>query len=369
MPENFVPVSAVEIGDAEEARVLAVLRSGQIAQGPVVAELEDLFAEICEVPHAVAVNSGTTALIAALQALGVGPGDEVITSPLTFVASLNAILAVGATARFCDVHPDGYTLDPAGLAELAGPRTRAVMPVHLYGEPADMVAISAFCRERGLAIVEDAAQAHGARCHDQSVGSFGIGCFSLYATKNVTSGEGGIITTSDATLARTLRLLRNQGMETRYEYEIVGWNYRLTDLQAAVAVPQIERLENITRQRQQNAAMLTAGLRDVPGLVVPQVRPNRTHVYHQYTVRVTSAARCSRSELAEALECAGIGSGIYYPRVVFEYPCFTESDRVHHDLVPNARQVSGEVISLPVHSALTTADLERVIEATRSALT
>ncbi len=237
--------------------------------------------------HAVAVTNGTIALVAAMQALGLEPGDEVVTSPFTFVATLNAILECGAVARFADIDPRTFTVDADAVADAITPRTRALMPVHIYGQAADMARIAPLAADRGLVVVEDAAQAHGATVDGRAVGSFGVGCFSFYATKNVTSGEGGMITTDDDLLADTLRVLRNEGMRARYEYERAGHNYRLTDVQAAIAIPQLAHLAESNERRRANAARLDEGLAGIPGLLTPLVAPGRTHVFHQYTVRVT----------------------------------------------------------------------------------
>ena len=288
-----IAISQVVVGEEEERLVLAVLRSGQLAQGPMVARLELEFATMCGVRHAIAVNNGTTALVAALQAAELRPGDEVVTSPFTFAATLNAILEAGATALFADIDPETFNIDPYRLAAAITDRTRVVMPVHLYGQPAAMDTISELASARELLIVEDAAQAHGATVAGRRVGSFGVGCFSLYVTKNISTGEGGIITTDDDELADRLRLLRNQGMRARYQYEIAGHNYRLTDLQAAMAIPQLERLEASNARRRAHAARLSAGLEGMIGIVAPTVAPGRTHVFHQYTIRVTAAARAS----------------------------------------------------------------------------
>ena len=363
-----IPITTVRLGTEEEALVLEVLRSGMLAQGPMVERLERRFAEIVGVPHAIAVNNGTTALVAALQALGVGPGDEVITSPFTFVATMNAILEVGATARLADISLDDFCLDPARAAELVNDATRVVMPVHLYGQAADMAAFGDLAAGKGLAIVEDAAQAHGATFDGRAVGSFGVGCFSFYATKNFTTGEGGIITTGDDAVADRLRLLRNQGMRARYQYEIAGHNYRMTDLQAAVGIPQLDRFEETTRARERNAAALNEGLSGIDGLVVPVARAGRRHVFHQYTVRVTEGARIDRDALVDELTATGVGCGIYYPRTVVDYDCYRNDPRVRAAGIENAERAAREVLSLPVHPYLTDADLDRVIATVRSAL-
>ena len=365
----MIPVSTVRLDADVERRVLEVLRSGHLAQGPVVARLEELMAGVAGTSHAVAVSNGTVSLLAALQALGVGPGDEVITSPFTFVATLNAILHTGATARFADIDPDDFLLRPDAVEALVTSNTRAVMPVHLYGQMADMGAIDVLAGRHELGIVEDAAQAHGASCDGRPAGSYGVGSFSLYATKNVTTGEGGVVTTDDAEVADTVRLLRNQGMRARYDYVLPGHNLRLTDLQAAVGVPQLERLEQINDARRANAARLDEGLAGIEGLTTPVERPGRRHVYHQYTVRIDDRARLDRDRLGEALAERGVGSGVYYPRVVFDYACFAEHPRVVvGDDVSTARSVAGQVLSLPVHPHLSAEEVDAVIAAVRDAL-
>lgn len=358
-----IPLAEVRLGEAAEQLVLEVLRSGHLVQGTMVERLERSFAELCSVRHAIAVNSGTTALVAALETLGIGDGDEVITTPFTFAATLNAILQVGATARFADIDAEDFTLDPAEVERRMSERTRAVMPVHLYGQPAAMDEISALAARHRVVMVEDAAQAHGAAFRGRSVGSFGIGCFSFYATKNVTTGEGGIITTDDDEIADRLRVLRNQGMRRRYEYEVPGHNYRLTDIQAALATPQLDQLAELTELRRKNATRLSAGLSDVPGLVTPVVKPGRTHVFHQYTVRVADRGAVGRDELAAKLNELGIGTGIHYPRVVFDADCYRRHPQVVVEPVPVAEQIAGEVLSLPVHPWLSDEDVDRITAA------
>lgn len=357
----MIPITAVRLGDEEEALVLEVLRSGMLAQGPMVEALETEFARRHGVRHAVAVNNGTTALVVALEALGIGPGDEVITTPFTFIATLNAIVQAGATARFADIGPD-LNIDPAAIKPLIGERTRALLPVHLYGYMADMSTIAPLAGDHGLAIVEDAAQAVGGAHHGQAAGSFGTGCFSLYATKNICTGEGGVVTTDDDEVADRLRLLRNQGMRERYQYELAGHNYRLTDLAAAVGLPQLRRLDQISAVRAANAAVLSDGLAGIPGLVLP-IAPTleRTHVYHQYTVRVTDDAALTRDQLVSGLHERGVGCGIYYPRLVHDYDCYRHHPAVVTDPTPVAARIVQEVVSLPVHQHLTDADLDQII--------
>ena len=363
----MIPISAVVLGEDEEQLVIEVLRSGQLAQGPMVERLEREFADYCGTKHAVAVANGTLALVAALRALGVGPGDEVVTSAFTFVATLNAILECGARARFADIDPVTFNMDPGALAETCTEATRVVMPVHLYGQPADMAAVEHVAETRGAAIVEDAAQAHGAAIGDRRVGGFGLATFSFYATKNITTGEGGMVTTDDDALADRLRLLRNHGMRARYQYEFAGTNYRLTDVQAAIALPQLARLDAAVKQRQANAARLTEGLAGIPGVVTPTVTAGNRHVFHQYTIRVTEDAAVDRDELAARLASRGVQSGVYYPRVVFDYDCYRAHPNVVASDVPLAATTARQVLSLPVHPRLSDADLDQIVDAVRAA--
>ena len=361
----MIPISKVDVADAEPL-VLDVLRSGSLAQGPMVARLEQAFAEVVGVPHAIAVNSGTTALVAALQALELAPGDEVITSPFTFVATLNAILEAGATARFADIREDDFAVDPAAVDATVAERTAALLPVHLYGQTADMAPLTEIARRSGLHLVEDAAQAHGAGYEGRGAGSFGLGCFSFYATKNVTTGEGGMITTADAVLADRLRVLRNQGMRARYRYELAGHNYRMTDLHAAVGLPQVTRIAEITARRRHNAARLTEGLAGLDGVRLPVELPGRSHVWHQYTVLLPEPA--DRDRVVDRLTAAGVGSGVYYPRTVFDHDCFRDDPRVVVADVPVAESVARRCLSLPVHQHLTDDELDTVVDRFRRAL-
>lgn len=361
----MIPISVVDVRDAEPL-VLEVIRSGVLAQGPMVQRLEDAFADVVGVRHAVAVNNGTTALVAALQVLGLQPGDEVVTSPFTFVATLNAVLEAGATVRFADIREEDFAVDPALVAVRVGERTRALLPVHLYGQTADMGPITDLARERGLHVVEDAAQAHGASYGGRAAGSFGTGCFSFYATKNLTTGEGGMVTTDDDGVADGLRLLRNQGMRQRYQYEVPGHNYRMTDLQAAVGLPQVGRLASIVERRKENARRLSEGLGDVPELTVPRELPGRSHVWHQYTVLLDASV--DRDRVVADLNQAGVGAGVYYPRTVFDHDCYRDHPRVVVEEVPVAESVARRCLSLPVHQHLTDEQLDTIVQSVRRAL-
>jgi dTDP-4-amino-4,6-dideoxygalactose transaminase len=355
----MIPIAKPLIGPREEEAVLAVLRSGMLAQGPVVARLEEAFARTCGVRYAVAMSSGTAALHAALLAHGVGPGDEVITSPFSFIATANSILMTGARPVFVDVDARCFNLDPAGVETAISERTRAIMPVHLYGHPAEMNVLGAIARRHKLALIEDAAQAIGASYDLGPVGSFGTACFSLYATKNIMCGEGGMVVTDKPDIAERLRLLRAHGSRVRYYHEQLGYNYRLTDLQAAIACVQLERLAEFTQARIANAAYLSAHIRH-PAITLPQVREGVVHVFHQYTVRVDGDRDAAARQLAEA----GVGTAVFYPLPIHQQAAYRELG--YKLSLPVSEQLSREVLSLPVHPALGAADLAQIVAAVNS---
>lgn len=360
----MIEISKPTFDEEVENEVLAVIRSGQIAQGPKVEQLESLLSAITGCSHVVAVTSGTVALELALALLDLKPGDEILTSPFTFGATLNAIIHAGATATFVDVDQDGL-MNVDLIDERITGRTRALIPVHLYGLPVDL---GHFKTDASIFIVEDAAQALGAEVNGKSVGGLGLGCFSFYATKNVTTGEGGAITTNDRVLAENARILRNQGMRARYEYVVPGHNLRMTDLQAALGIPQLKRLTAINHARTRNATRLMTELSGIPGLKVPAPRAHRTHAWHQFTVKVTAEARLTRDDLQSQLAAQGIRSGIYYPKALTDYPCFSEHPQVRVTDVPNSRLLASEVLSLPVHHGLHDADIDRIVKEVRDAL-
>ncbi len=351
---DMIPAAKPIIGDDERAAVDRVLRSGMIAQGPEVATFEQEFgAHLAGGRTCVAVNSGTAGQHLGLLAAGVGPGDEVIVPSFTFAATANSVALTGATPVFVDIEPDFFCLDPAAVEAAVTERTVGVMPVHLYGHPADMTGLGAVAEKHSIKIYEDAAQAHGATWQGAQVGTFGtFAMFSLYPTKNMTSGEGGMVSCADEDIARMMRLLRNQGMEKRYENEVVGFNARMTDVHAAIGRVQLGKLDGWTATRQSNGAFLSEHLQ---GVVVPPVAEGATHVYHQYTIRVTD----DRDGFAKALaDEHGIGTGVYYPIPNHRLPSF----RLTLDL-PETERAAAEALSLPVHPSLSQGDLERVVEA------
>lgn len=355
----MISLSSPWIGPEEKAGVIEVLESGMLAQGPRVAALEAAFTELTGARHAIATSSGTTGLHLAMLALGIGPGDEVITSPFTFIASVNAILFTGATPVFADIEESSFNIDPGRLEAAITPRTKAVMPVHLYGQPCDMDEIVDIVRRHGIALLEDAAQAVGATYRGRHVGTFGTAVFSLYATKNVMSGEGGMITTDADDVANQARLLRNHGMRNRYEYEMLGYNFRLTDVHAAIGIAQLGRIDESTRRRRSNAGYLNSHLN---GVGVPVVKEGREHVWHQYTVMLPEGT--DRDEVVRRLGRQGIGTGVFYPRGAHRVP------HIHArtgDLdLPVTDRVAASVLSLPVHPLLGQSDLDRIAAAVNS---
>jgi dTDP-4-amino-4,6-dideoxygalactose transaminase len=355
----MIPIAKPLLGKEEENAILEVIASGQLVQGPKVREFELRFAEFCGVEHAIATSSGTTALHIAVLAHQIGPSDEVITSPFSFIASANCALYVGACPVFVDIEPDFFTIDPAKLEERITPKTKAIIPVHLYGQPCDMDAIVEIAHKHHLAIIEDACQAHGATYKSRFVGSFGTACFSLYATKNITTVEGGMILTNDAKIAERARLLRNHGSPRTYEHVMLGYNMRMTDLAAAIGLVQIEKLKKWNSIRRENAAYLTANLSGIKGIITPNVRDHSEHVFHQYTIRIAD-----RDYAAQRLREKGIGVGVHYPTPIHKQPLYQQLGYI--DVLPIAETASREVLSLPVHPSLTRADLDSIIQAVAS---
>ncbi|MCC7363068.1 MAG: DegT/DnrJ/EryC1/StrS family aminotransferase [Dehalococcoidia bacterium] len=340
----FINIAKPLIAEEEKRAVLEVMDSGMLAQGPRTEAFEKAFAEYIGVKHAVAVNSGTAALIVALQAHGVGPGDEVITSPFSFIATATSIIACGAKPVFVDVDPFDLNLDPNRVEDAITDATKAIMPVHIFGHPARMTEIAEICEDNGLALVEDAAQAHGTEQDGRRAGSWGSGCFSFYPTKNMTTGEGGIVTTNDDEVARMSRIIRHHGQERRYYHEYFGLNWRITDLASAIGLVQLGHLESWNEARIANAAALSAAITAVE---TPKVREGARHVFHQYTVRVTGDRDAFQARLQEA----GVGSAIHYPVPIHQQPIIRQLGFGEAD-VPVAEAAAQAVLSLPVHPSL-----------------
>jgi perosamine synthetase len=315
-PPDFIPVYTPALDGREEKYVLDAIRSGWISSlGQYVTRFEEQFAHFCGVEHAISVSNGTVALHLALHALGIGPGDEVIVPSLTFVASANAVRYTGATPVFADVDPQTWCIDVEDAARLVTVHTRAIMPVHLYGHPADMRALTALAADHGLQVIEDAAEAHGALFDGQVVGSIGrVGSFSFYANKIITTGEGGMLTTADGELAARCRMLRDHAMppQKRYWHEEIGFNYRMTNLQAAVGVAQMERIDTFIRRKRRIAEIYQAHLCDLPGVQLPVEQPGCKNVFWMFSILVQPPYALSRDELIVALRTRGIDSRPFF---------------------------------------------------------
>jgi dTDP-4-amino-4,6-dideoxygalactose transaminase len=358
-----VPIAKPIIGQEEIDNVVEVLKSGMIAQGPKVSEFEKEFASWVDADYGVATNSGTAALHVALLACGIGAGDEVITTPFTFIASGNSIVYTGAKPVFGDIDLDTYTLDPDTIEDLITDKTKAIMPVQLYGQSADMDAICDIAEDHDLKVIEDAAQAHGSTFNGKKVGSMGdMACFSFYPTKNMTTSEGGMITTDDEELVEEAHIFRAHGSRVKYHHDDIGYNFRMTDISAAIGLAQLNVIDGFNQKRAENAAYLNKGLADIDGVITPYAREGSTHVYHQYTIRVEKG---DRDDWIDILTEKGIGTGVHYPIPLYNQPIYKKLGFTGS--CPNAETAAKGVISLPVHPSLTNEDLDLVIEAVKAA--
>ncbi|HRZ19206.1 MAG TPA: DegT/DnrJ/EryC1/StrS family aminotransferase [Candidatus Dojkabacteria bacterium] len=359
----MIPISKPLIEKEEIDAVVNVLQSGMIAQGPKVAELEEMFAKLCGTKYAVAVSNGTTALHTALVALGITTGDEVITVPFTFVATANPIVMQGGKVVFVDISEDDFCIDPSKIEEKITGKTKAIIPVDLFGQPYKYDEIKAIAEKHNLKILEDACQAIGARHNDLMVGNLGdVAAFSLYATKNIATGEGGMLTTNSEKIAKLAKMYRHHGQDeaTRYEYMQLGHNYRLTDLAATIGVEQLKKIDRIVETRQRNAKLYDEGLKDIKGIILPRITEGNTHVYHQYTIRITEDYGKSREELMTYLKENEIGCGVYYPKPLHLHEHFRKMGYKEGDF-PVSEKLAKEVLSLPVNPFVTEADVEKIV--------
>jgi len=345
-----IPIAKPIVGRSEIRAVKRVMKSGSLAQGSEVARFEAEFSKFVMDRECVAVNSGTSALHIALISLGIGFGDEVLVPSFTFAATANCVALTGATPVFIDIDPDTYNMNSDLIEPAITSKTKAILVVHLFGLPADMIKISAIAKRNNLLIVEDAAQAHLASIEEKNVGTFGdAAAFSFYPTKNMTTGEGGMVVLNDAQVARSCRLLRNLGMEKRYQNEIVGFNLRMTDIHAAIGLEQMKNLEKWTDIRIENASFLSERL---PTGLAPIKPLGFKHVFHQYTIRLKKY----RDEISSNLTKMGIGNSIYYPTQVHTLPSFN----LRQELL-ETRLATEQVLSLPVHPSVSKKDLLRIV--------
>ncbi|WGV24088.1 DegT/DnrJ/EryC1/StrS family aminotransferase [Halotia branconii] len=353
----------LSIKDEIDSAVLKVLESTQFVLGNEVTALEQEFANYCSAKQGIAVNTGTSALHLALLAAGIGAGDEVITIPFTFVATVAAICYTGATPVFVDIDPVCYTIDVNQIEKAITERTKAILPVHLYGQPADMKPIMEIARRHGLTVIEDAAQAHGAEYKGQRIGSIGdIGCFSFYPGKNLGAyGEGGMIVTNNPEYAHTMQMLRDWGQERKYHHVIKGYNYRMDGIQGAILRVKLRYLEKWTEARRANAAQYDALLKDL-NLTIPTVMPYSRHVYHVYAVRSPQ-----RDELQKKLNDQGIQTGIHYPIPVHLQPAYADLGYKIGDF-PHSELAAREIFSLPMYAELTSAQINTVADSLQGIL-
>ncbi|PIN76095.1 hypothetical protein COV17_03295 [Candidatus Woesearchaeota archaeon CG10_big_fil_rev_8_21_14_0_10_36_11] len=363
---HTIAIAKPIIGEEEKKAVMDVLTSGNIVQGEKVKQLEDQFAIFCGTKYAVAVSSGTAALHASLYALGIKEGDEVITTPFTFVATANSILMQNAIPVFVDIDEETYTIDPQKIKEKITPKTKAIIAVDLYGQIYNYTDVKKIANEHNLKIIEDACQSVGAEQNGLRAGNFGdLAVFSFYATKNMMSGEGGMVVTNNEQYAHLVRRFRFHGQDnhTKYEYQDIGYNYRMTDMQAAIAIEQLKKIDMFTNTRRRNARLLSEGLQNIPGIIVPKVK-NGKHVFHQYTIRLENFHR-TRDELVEHLKKNNIGSNVFYPCPLHLQTNFKRFGYQEGDF-PVAEKVSMRVLSLPVHPSVSEEDCTKIIEVLRN---
>jgi perosamine synthetase len=358
----MIKISYPDIRKDEIAAVVRVMESGMLAQGAVTQALEKDFSKLCGTDFAIATSSGTSALHTALTSLGIGPGDEVITTPFTFVATANSILMTGAKPVFVDIDETNFNINPAFIETRITKKTKAILAVDLYGQPADYKKINYIARKYKLFVIEDAAQSIGATYHGKKTGSISdIACFSLYATKNIISGEGGVITTNNKILNGRTRLFRHHGQDekVKYQYSGLGYNYRMTDIQAAIAREQLKRIKSITKRRQEIAKKYSAAFKDIKGLIIPCISKGSTSVFHQYTLRITPEFKLGRNKFMEHLNDKGIQTNIYYPFPLYRFKHLRFNSK--RGDFPVTEKVANEVLSIPVHPKLTNADVNYII--------
>lgn len=364
----MLSIASPLIEEEEIKAVNEVLLSGMLAQGPKVAELEKNWAKYCGTKYAVAVNSGTAAIHSALFAAGVKEGDEVITTPFSFIATINPILMLGAKPVLVDINPENFNIDESAIEKAVTKKTKAILPVHLYGQPCDMDKINAIAQKYSLGVIEDACQAIGSAYKGKKAGNLGdLGCFSLYATKNIMSGEGGVVTTNSEDYAYAIKRFRQHGMNSQYQYEHLGFNYRTTDLCAAIANEQLKKVDNLNGKRQKNAKIFDKELSNTKGLILPKVSDGTEHVYHQYTIRVDVNSKLSRDGLVQALRDQGVGAGVYYPKPLHYFDHIAKYG-YRKGSFPIAEKISEEVLSLPVHPMIKDEDAHKMAQIIKKAL-
>jgi perosamine synthetase len=352
--DHMIPIAQPMIGQEEIDAVREVIASGMLARGSYVDQFEHEFAQYCGTEYAVAMNSGTAALFSTLYALDIAQGDEVIVPDFTFIATASSVRMAGAHPVFADINEKSYNIQPEAILEHITPKTRAVIGVHLYGQPFDVRAVSEICEDHGLILIEDCAQAHGARYEGRKVGGFGTaGCFSFYPTKNMTTSEGGMVTTDDPHLAMKLRKIIDHGQDIKYRHDLIGFNFRMTNLEAAIGRVQLGKLDAMNERRRMNAAYL---LRHLPasGIIAPYCAPQSRHVYHQFVIRLEENLGVSQEDFMGIMRERGIQTAIHYPIPLHRQPVFAQA--ANGTRCPVSESCACSVLSLPVHPSVSKQD-------------
>ncbi len=385
MAEIKIPPAKPLIEEEEIEAVKRVLKSGRLTQGPVTEEFEREFAKYNSVKYAIAVSSGTAALYIALIAAGVKPGDEVITTSYTFIATANTIVYAGAIPVFADINPDTYNIDPKSIEEAITSRTKAILIVHLFGQPCDVDPIIDIAREHNLVLIEDCAQAHGALYKGRMVGTFGdVACYSFYPTKNMTTGEGGMIVTNNREIAEKARLIRNHGQVKRYEHAILGFNFRMTDIQAAIGLVQLKKLEQMIKARVKRAKQVSDELENVKNITPPYEMPGVRHVYSLYAPKLEGNHEKARLlKLIAKLQEKGVGAREVYPEPIYKQPLY--QDIMNEEKNPyaklfgrevsykdckckNAEDIVKQVFQLPLYPSMTDEEVEYMVNCVKESV-
>jgi len=355
----MIQLSKPLIGEDEINAVAEVMKSGNIAEGQKVKNFEEYFAKYIGTDYAIAVNSGTAALHISLLAHNIGNSDEVITTPFSFIATANSILHTGATPIFADIDEKTFNIKPESIVEKITSKTKAIIPVHLYGHPSDMNVIMEIAEDYNLIVIEDACQSHGAEFNNKKVGSFETGTFSFYPTKNMTTGEGGMITTNNKNIVKRAKMIRSHGSSKRYFHEILGYNMRMTDISAAIGLVQLQKLDDFNEKRIKNAKYISNKLCNIHGLTIPHIDKRCKHVFHQYTLKINNNI-ISREKIEKILSEKEIVTGIYYPTPIHKQPFYKKLG--YNNSFPISEKLSTEVLSLPVHPGLNSSELNKITE-------
>ena len=357
-----IPIAKPLLGREEDEAIKQVLHSGMLVQGKQVKAFEEAFADYIGVEHAVAVTNGTIALDLALKALKLDPGDEVIVPAFSFIATSNCVLFQDAKPVFADIDQKTFNIDPSDVNEKLTAKTKAIIPVHLFGQPAKMDELKEIAQDHEIYVIEDAAQSHGAEYKEQKTGSLGdIGCFSFYATKNMTTGEGGIMTTNNSEVARTVRLLRHHGQTEKYHHTMIGYNYRMTELSAAIGLVQLKKLDERNEKRMKNAQKLDEGIETLHGLTPPYREEYARHAFYQYVIRVEDDYPLERNQLADHLKEKGIGTAVHYPMPIYKQPPYR---KLGYDktICPVTEDSCRRILSLPVHPSVEEEDIRYILD-------